>query len=129
MCLSEELSEEKEPIKTKIQLLVENMKRKLSPHWSVWNIDWNVVRSGEKGLAGRYCTLSSLMASSFFSSALVGSCHAVVNPSPLGEDGGLLPLIRRPTEEEWRIKRVDVATESKDRPWWLHIVWTSATHI
>ena len=65
----------------------------------------------------KHCTLSSLMASSFFSSALVGSFHAVVNPIPLGEDGGLLPFIRRPNEQECRINIVGVTTKYKDRPY------------
>ena len=67
-------------------------------------IDWGATpgcnKMEMKGCVGRHQTLSSLMASSFFSSALVGSCHATVSPFPLGEDGGLIPLIRRPEDNK-----------------------------
>ena len=65
------------------------------------SIEIRIEKAGRKAFRVKlykHCTLSSLMASSFFSSALVGSFHAVVNPIPLGEDGGLLPFIRRPNE-------------------------------
>lgn len=57
------------------------------------------------------------MASSFFSSALVGSCHATVSPFPLGEDGGLIPLIRRPEDNKY--------TGKSQSPWRTSISYSS----
>ena len=59
---------------------------------------------GGEGRGGLTRTFSSLIASSFFSSARVGSCQATVSPLPLEEDGGLLAFIRRPKEVKKKTK-------------------------